>query len=931
MTGVDLNAKTNHLIGRDSELAVLRSFIAEATDGGGGGGGALLLVGEPGIGKTALLQAAAQTARNEGVRVIQGGGVEYESDVSFAGLHQLVDQLPDDLQRVPATSRAVLEVALGTGPGPAPDRLAVLTASLVLFREAASAAPLLVVVDDLHWLDRASGAVVGFLGRRLGGSQIGLLGAIRPGAGGFFERAGLPEYAVAPLSEAEAMELLTRQFVHVPSRVLRGVADEAQGNPLALLEFAATAARRRGGENISAPSGSSRQVRGLYQSRIERLPQPTRHLLLLAALNGSGELRVLSAANEPGQLAELAPAERDHLIVIDDEVGELSFRHPMIKSVLVECSTRDERRAAHLRLAEVFADQPERRGHHLGEAADAPDEVIAAAIEEAARRTLERGDVVGAIPRLLRAADLSPQGADRSRRLAATAYAGARLAGDLDHASKLLRDAHRGDPRVSETLQAAVATAYLLLNSDGNADTAAHLLLAAIDAALGDPDEDREGLSDGLYMLALVCHYAKRPDYWESFHDAMRRLGPGAAPEARLLADTFADPLAAPAQALADLDHEIRKLRDVDDAVVIMRCAIAGFYTDRLPACQEALWRVVRDGREGGAIRPAMTALAMIAFGELSAGRWDEALRLAAESTALCEERGYRLMAWTGRYATALLVGNRGDRETSHEICKAMAEWAAPRRLGHLHEFAHHALAQAALAAGDFETCYANASAISPPGALGTHTTQALWVALDLVDAALHTGRTSEARAHAEAMRLAGLGRLSPRFALVTAAASAMVAPDDEASELFEHALALPAIDEWPFESARVRLAYGERLRRLRRMRDARGHLEGARDAFERLAADPWARRATTELQATGATRQRVTGGGELSLTRQEREIADLAATGMTNREIASQLYVSPRTVSAHLYRIFPKLGITTRAALRDALSATGSTDPSSS
>ena len=759
---VDLNVGVNRLIGRDSELAALDSFLGAAAEGGA----TLVLAGEPGVGKTALLHAAAELATTSDVSVIHCGGVEYESDISFAGLHQLVDPLSEDLPRLPRTSRGALEVALGIGSGPAPDRLAVLSASLALFRQAASRNPLLIVVDDLHWLDRASGAVVGFVGRRLRGSPIGLLGAIRPGVGGFFERTGLPEFPIAPLPEAESMELLTRRFVHLPTRVLRRVVAEAEGNPLALLEFAASAGGQRDSDHTTATAGSSRQLRTLYQARIERLPETTRRLLLLAALNGTGDLGVLAAASGPGRLEELGPAERDHLIVVDDRIGELRFRHPILKSVVVEHSTRDERRSAHLRLAELLADQPERRGHHLAEAADAPDEEIAAAIEEAARRTLERGDVVGAISKLLRAADLSPNRAERSRRLADTAFTGARLAGDLERASELLRDAHRRDPTLGETLHAAVATAYLLLNSDGNTDTAAHLLTAAIDAALAEPDPDRVGLSEGLYMLALVCHYAGRPDYWVSFDDAMSRLPPGIAPEARLLADTFADPLTASTRALAELDDEIRKLRDIDDAVVIMRCAIAGFYTDRLIACREPLARVVQDGREGGAVRSAMTALAMLAFGELHAGRWDEAQQLAAESTDLCEERGYRLMAWTGRYATALIAGNRGDRETCQEICQAMVEWATPRQLGHLHEFAHHALAQAALGAGDFEECYVNATAISPAGTLGSHTTQALWVALDLIDAAVHTGRDREARAHADAMRRADLGRLSPRFAL---------------------------------------------------------------------------------------------------------------------------------------------------------------------
>ena len=370
----------------------------------------------------------------------------------------------------------------------------------------------------------------------------------------------------------------------------------------------------------------SREVRTLYDARIERLPEPTRRLLLLAVLDGSGDLGVLAAASAPGGLDDLGPAERDHLIVVDDRAGEMRFRHPMIKSVVVERSTHDERRKAHLRLAERCADQPERRGHHLAEAAFTPDEEIAAAVEDGAHRTLQRGNVVGAISRLLRAADLSPNPAHRSRRLA---------------------------------------------------------------------------------------------------------------------------------------------------------------------------------------------------------------------------------------------------------------------------DFAHHALAQAALAACDFEECYAHATAITPPGTFRSHSLQALWTALDLIDAAVHTGRDDEARAHAEAARRADLGRLSPRFALITAAARAMVASDDEAPALFGAALALPGIEEWPFELARVQLAHGERLRRLRRTRDARSQLAAARDGFERLGALPWARRAATELGATGATRQRVNGGGA-SLTLQEREVALLAATGMTNREIAAKLYVSP-------------------------------------
>jgi DNA-binding CsgD family transcriptional regulator/tetratricopeptide (TPR) repeat protein len=917
----DVNAGTNRLVGRDRELASLRSFLGEAEVDGA----TLLLTGEPGVGKSALLVAAAEMATRDGVRVIRGGGVEYETDVSYSGLHQLVDLLSDDLRGLPPSTRASIEVALGIASGPAPDRLAVLSAALALFRQAAWTTPLLIVIDDLHWLDRASGAVVGFVGRRLRGSRIGLLGAIRPGVGGFFERAGLPEFYVAPLVESDAMELLARQFVHLPTRVRRGVVDEAQGNPLALLELAALAGGPHDGAraHTTVTSGMSREVRTLYETRIELLPESTRRLLLLAALDGSGGLGVLAATSGSQGLDDLGPAERDHLVVIDERSGEMRFRHPMIKSVVVENSTHDQRRVAHLRLAELFADQPERRGHHLAQAAFAPDEEIAAAVEDGARRTLQRGDVVGAISRLLRAADLSPKPRDRSRRLADAAYVGVTSAGQIESASELLRDAHRRDPTLGETLQAAAATAYLLLNSEGNAETTHRLLTVAIESALSEPDHDPDRLSEGLYTLALVCHYAGRAGYWAPLHDAMRRLGAMAPPDVRLLAETFADPLTASDWALSELDHEIEKLRNTDDDALIIRTAIAGFYADRLTGCREALLRVVRSGQEGGAVGTAMMAMMMLAFEELGAGRWAQAHQLAAEATPMTEERGYRMYAWSGRYAMALVAANRGDREACHAICESMLEWAAPRQLTRLADWAHHALARAALGTGDFVECYSFASAISPPGTLASHNPQALWVALDLVDSAVHTGRTDEARAHAEAMREADLGRLSPRFALITAAADAMVASDDEAPDLFGQALALPGIERWPFELAWVRLAHGERLRRLRRTRDARSQLAAARHGFEQLGAPSWARRAETELRATGETRHRDSGIGPTSLTPQEREIALLAATGLTNREIAARLYMSPRTVSSHLYRIFPKLGIKSRAALRDALNAT--------
>lgn len=905
--------QTPRLIGRSRELGALADFVRmSAADES-----ALLLTGEPGVGKSALLHAAAELASAEGMRVIRGAGVEYETEVSFAGLHQLVDPLTADLQRLPAAAREALEVTLGVCPAPIPERLAVLNAALAVFRLAASHTPLLVIIDDMHWLDRASASVIGFVGRRLAGSPVRLLAATRPGAGGFLDRTGWSDLAIPPLDDGESMDLLAHQFAHLPTRVLRDVAHEAQGNPLALLEFASSIRSPHG--PVGQAVGSGREVKTLYNARIATLPDATRSLLLLAVLEGSGDLAVLAAAWAPGTLDDLAPAELDHLVLVDDTAGRMTFRHPLIKSVMVDRSTFEERRGAHLALAEVFADQPERRGHHLAEAALGPDEDTAAAVEAGARSTLQRGDVVGAVAKLMRAADLSPQPAGRARRLADAAFIGAFLTGQLEDASRLLRDATRGGSTAGETLQAAVTASYLLLTSEADVTMAYQLLADAIRSILDGPETCADDLTQAVYTLASVCQFAGRPDYWAGLQEIITRLPRSAATDAMVITGTQGDPLTVPPAALEELDRVIAHLDDSMDPGLIVRTAVAAFNVDRLAGCRGALDRVVQDGREGGAAGSAVLALTMIAFDDYRSGRWDAAAMAAREAKDLCADLGYRLYEWGALYGLALVAANRGDRDASIAQCRAMLEWAEPRQFGWLANWAHHALTEAALAHGDFETAYANAVQITEPGSLGAHNAEALWTGLDLVEAALHTGRMAEARDHADALHKADLGRLSPRFALTTAAARAMVAPDAEAPAVFEDAIAA-AGEDWPFELARVRLAYGERLRRLRRTRDARTQLETARDTFDRLGAESWSQRADAELRATGATRGVSATNGTAALTRQELEVAQLAASGLTNREIATRLYVSPRTVSAHLYRIFPKLGITGRAALRDAL-----------
>ena len=535
---------------------------------------------------------------------------------------------------------------------------------------------------------------------------------------------------------------------------------------------------------------------------------------------------------------------------------------------------------------------------------------------------MRRGDATGAVDALLRAAELSQRGTSRSRRLAQAAYLGARATGEAGSVSQLLAAARSADPELSGSLPAAVAAAHLLLNADGHVDTAHRLLVGAIDVKAGPYDASDDTIIPALHTLFLVCYQGGRAELWPSFDAAAGRLGPRLPADLSLLRQTIADPARTAAPVLAEVDTAISDLRDEVDHWRILIISAAAVFTDRLAGCREPLLRVVRDGRDGGDVASAINALTNLCLDDLTAGRWDEAEQVADEGLELCETIPYPLLAWTVRHRRAVLAAARGDWDMARALAGEMTRWAAPRGAGQAEAAAHHVSALAALGRGDFEDAYQHAAAISPPGVLASHVPLALWVLMDLVEAAVRTGRRTEAAAHVTAMRDVGIAVISPRLALLAGGSEAIAAPDRGALGLFEEALAVPGGDRFRFDLARVQLLYGERLRRARATKESRPHLAAALETFERLGARPWASRAAGELRATGQTQAGADQRDRDSLTPQERQIAMLAAAGLTNKEIGQRLFMSHRTVGAHLYQIFPKLGITTRAALRDALAS---------
>jgi DNA-binding CsgD family transcriptional regulator len=907
------------VVGRDEQLGLIRSLVVEAADGGA----VLLLTGEPGVGKTVLLDAAAEAAAAAGTRVLRAAGVEFEADVSYSGLHQVLFPLLAEFGQLGALQRDALNLALGFGEGPPSGRLVVGNAVLTLLRLSAQAQPLLVIVDDLPWVDRPSALVLGFAARRLSGSRVGFLAASRIGEESFFERAGLPTYEVPPLDGEAAAALLNARFPALTARVRQRVLADSQGNPLALLELPTVWSGPQQAVPRVLPTvlPLSQRLQAVFASRTTSLPAPTRELLLLAVLDGTGDLRILEAADKHC-LDHLGPAERTRLVHVDQVSGRLAFRHPLIRSALVEMSTIADRRRAHAVLAGLQTDQLERHAWHLAEAASGPDEETASLLEQAAHQTLRRGDAVGAVAALRRAADMSPSRSERSRRIAKAAHIGADVAGDLHNVSQLLDDARQADPELSGSLYAAIAASFVLLNGDGDVD-AAHDLLAGAIEALADPGdaEDNNMLVEALYTLELLCFFGGRPELWEPFYAAIKRLGPDVPAVLELQAKICADPARTAIPALFLLEAEISRLRGEADPTKIVRTAIAATFADRLAGCREALWRVVRDSREGGAITSGMEALTSLCVDSFMAGRWDQAGELADEAIRLSEAFGYGLLAWSGLWCKAVIAAGRGDVATVDMLADEMTRWAVPRRMLMVQHYCQHAKELAALGRGDYEAAYQHATAITPPGTLASHIPVALWVCMDIVEAAVRTGRHADAAAHVAAMNEARIGEISPRLALVAAGSAAIAAPQDEAAELFDRALAIPGAGRWPFDFARIQLACGERLRRARATAEARKHLAAALAIFEHLGAQPWALRANSELRASGHA-PREAGYGITSLTPREREIARLAAAGLSNKQIGERLFLTHRTVAAHLYQIFPKLGVTSRAALHAAIAS---------
>ncbi|RKT19085.1 regulatory LuxR family protein [Streptomyces sp. 1114.5] len=926
MTGLQRWGVTTAMVGREDEQAELVAFVTSAT------GQALVLRGETGVGKSSLLGHAAALAEQEGHVVLRAAGVEAESELPYAGLHQFLHPLLADVARLDDGTRAVFDAVFGGVQGDPPSVMALGIAVLSLLSLSSAQRPLLLVLDDAQWLDDSSADICGFVGRRLAGSPARMLVAVRTDLTSRFDTAALPELPITALTDEDAARLLDHRYPELSRRVRRIVLEQAQGNPLALVELPAHFAGRSSDlpvEDLIGQHGVPlpRRLQRLFGTRIAALDERVRTQLLMGALDGAGTPSGTDAG--PGTRYSMRDADTAvaaGLLDIDVVTADLVFRHPLVRSAVMRMATPNQRRAAHLALAQFHRENLERRATHLAAATVDPDEDVAGILEAAAESATRRGGALAAVTWLTRAAELSENHADRSRRLTNAAF----VAG---HAARL-GQAHRlvqADlaPGSTDSPASVLAAAYRALYQDGDVRSTHRQVSAAIEklrdagtAIAGEAAEPDEVLTRLVILLLAISQFGGDRAAWESTRELLASMGDLVTEHSRLYSDTWSDVTRHGAGWAGPVRQAAANLSELEPWAVT-RLGASAYHLDVLSHYRPHLQRVVDRELETGAVATGMVMLHQIMLDQMTAGEWAQAEDTGQRGLDLATEHGHHLFAAQSRAYLAQLAALRGQVGRARDLQAEVDAWARPRGLGFLAQVADSAGATAALSSGDYETAYLYAIGITQPGTFRPYAYQASRTLLDLVEAARYTGRVEQARAHALAARDTGLPKVSPRLALITYGALAMTAEDErEAAEMFTRAESHPDADRFPFELARIRLAHGIRVRHVQGPEAARQYVVPAAEAFEQLGAAGWTERARAELRSTGVA-PRVSTLNLASLTWQERRIADLAASGLTNKEIGQRMHLSPRTVSSHLYRIFPKLGITARAALRDALSRT--------
>jgi DNA-binding CsgD family transcriptional regulator len=906
-----VRSQAGRLLGRQRERAVLERLLDTARDGHGS---VLVVHGEPGVGKTALLEYAVEAG--DDFRVVRAAGVEGEMELDYAALQQLCSPILEFVERLPDPQRGALGVAFGRNAGQAPSPFLVGLAVLGLLSEVAEQQPLLCVVDDAQWLDGASARALAFVARRLLAERLALAFSTRDVGSGWGR---FPQLRVEPLGRRDARALLESVLLaRLDESVLERIIAETGGNPLALLELprGLSPAQLAGGFGLPAALPLSTGIEQSFTRRLARLPRDTRRLLLLASAEPVGDPALLWRAAQQLGIPETAAhaAESEGLLMLD---GGVVFRHPLVRSAVYGAAEPNARREAHRALAEATDPQldPDRRAWHRAQAASVPNEELAAELERSAARAQARGGLAAAAAFLERAATLSPAPERRAQRALVAAQTKFR-AGALDDALGLLSSTEVAALDELDRARVELLRAQIAFVSTHGSDAATMLLNAARRLTPLSP--------------TLACE-----TYLEALSAAMfagRLAAPGASALDVALAAKAAPrpPVVSGPELLLD-GLATFFCENYEAAVPILRRAQNAFDVSGLPVSEQLRWkwlatvssvhlwddarweaiseRHVQIARKTGALGELPLALSQRVYAHLFAGELTTAASLVDEIRAAAEATGSNLAPY-GAVGLAALRGqepeavslideSRGDVTRRGEgIGLSVLDWA-----------------QAVLYNGLGRYKQARAAALRAteyPHNLSTSN----WGIGEVIEAAVRAG-TPELAADARP-RLAEMARVSGTdWALGIAARSeALLVEDQRAEELYVEAVDRLGRSRMAVDLARAHLLYGEWLRRQRRRIDARKQLRTAHDLFSDFGMEAFGERARVELEATGEHARRRTVDTLGQLTPQEAQISRLVAQGNTNREIAAQLFISPSTVEYHLRKVFRKLGVKSRTQL---------------
>jgi hypothetical protein len=829
------------LIGRDREVQALTELIGKATKAGQ----ALVVIGDPGMGKSALLGAAQDAARAAGFRVLTTTGVESEAQLPFAGLHQILRPVLRSASQLRPAHHTALQAAFGLAEGPRPELFQIALAAVNLLAAVAAKQPV-AILDDVQWLDQQSQDVLTFMARRAGPYPMVIVGVVRTGHPGPFLAAGLPELVIRGVEEAAADDIL-RLVADVlePADRLR-IRQQAQGNPLALLELPASWAGSGPPADWQQPTLSARLERA-FAGRFTELPAATRNGVLLAAVEPVDDLaEILAAASQfsgsPIGPGAFAPATDVGLLRIEE--GRVRFRHPLVRSGVLQCETLTRRQAAHAALAVVLADEPYRRTWHRAQSIVGPDDQVADELEANVAVVLSRGAVMSAIAGLQRSAQLTSSSARRGHRLLMAAEHAFGL-GRADLVNQLVTAAARLD--LSELDYARRQWLQEIFNDGVPGDATRVLELCAI-ARQSVQAGDRDLALNLLLGAALRCWWADTgPAARARVVEAARELTDAAGDPRYVAALAVAEPVLECAAVMDLLSRFVPG--DITDGDTLRLLGMAAHAIGDTVRSVDFLTRSEALLREQGRLGLLSHVLSMQVIDRLELGDWDRASAAAAEGERLARETGQPIWRTGTLVCDAMDNAFRGRTDQAFTYAAEVEMVASRQRLNDLQSCVQLVRGAALFNAGQYEAAYPQLRRLFELSDLSFHQRQRFGGVMFLADAAVEAGERDDARQVIAGLEEVAASTPSPVLHVHLRYARAVLAADASAPALYAHLMSQD-LTRWPWPQARAELAYGSWLRRQRRDAESVGVLSSALAAFDRIGAPVWADRARAELTA---------------------------------------------------------------------------------